>query len=513
MIERQIIIGCITSTDYLRQVQPIWDIALIEAPEAKKLCLWAWEYYEKYAKAPGADIEAIYFEKLKTGKIPKSEAEDIEDILDSLSTQAAEEPVNLEYLMDETKRQFNARRLLIHSNTIQGLLTRGKVPEAEQLASEYKPAVDISETDVDFNNPSLMEHIERAFDTTTQSLYTYPGALGDFINSQLVQGGFIALMAPEKRGKTFWMLDMAIRACRKGVPTAFFSAGDMNEDDMIMRICVYLAQKSNEQEYAGTMWQPVKDCMLNQLNECQREGRECDYGVFSDKTREYLRREITQAELIEAFKNNPDYKPCYNCRAYNANYWGTTWLKQVDTGDPLTVKEAKKIAGDFFLKHNRKFMLSCHPNDTLTITNIKARCAAWQKATGFIPRQIIIDYADIMTTEQAMEERPKQNHIWKGLRRLSQEDGNPLVVTATQSDADSYTRSKLKMTNFSEDKRKFGHVTLFLSMNQDPEGREKELGVLRLGKLAQRRGRFSIKDEVTLLQNLSRGRPFLTSYK
>ena len=513
MIERLILTGLITSTEYCQQIRNIWNVQFMEADSAKRLAPWVWEYFEQWGKAPGTeDIYPIFFTHVK--HLPEREAKDVEGMLnDLMDDYNKDNPTNLQYLLDETQKYFKARRLTILSDTITSLVTRGQIDEAEKQACDYKPAIDVSETDIDFSHPSLLEHIEHAFDTTSQSLYEYPGQYGEFINSQIVQGGFIAFLAPEKRGKTYKLLDMALRGCKQGIPTAFISAGDMNKEDLIMRVCVYQARKSNEIEYCGQTWEPVKDCVLNQLNECRLDERESDFGIFADKNKEYLHKEVTQADLIEAFKENPDYRPCYNCHAYKNSYLGAVWIKQVDAVEPLSVKEAQKIAEDFFIKHKHQFILSCHPNDTLTINQIKARKAAWQKESGFIPRQIVIDYADIMTTEENLEERPRQNKIWKGLRRLSQEDGNPLIITATQSDADSYTRSKLRMTNFSEDKRKYGHATCFLSMNQDPEGREKEIGIMRIGKLAQRKGKYNIKDEVTILQNLSKGRPFLTSYK
>jgi hypothetical protein len=218
--------------------------------------------------------------------------------------------------------------------------------------------------------------------------------------------------------------------------------------------------------------------------------------------------------LIEAYEANLDYKPCSNCDDYDRFHLGAVWLVLVDTGDPLTVEEAQDAWGKFFIRGHRKFKLSCHPNDTLTVKQIEARCDAWKQEDGFIPDMICIDYADILTSEKEMEERPKQNKIWKGLRRLSQNKtfGMPLVVTATQADAYSYEKARLKMKNFSEDKRKFGHATCFLSLNQDPDGREKKIGILRIGILALREGDYNIQDEVTVLQNLRRGRPFIASY-
>ncbi len=105
--------------------------------------------------------------------------------------------------------------------------------------------------------------------------------------------------------------------------------------------------------------------------------------------------------------------------------------------------------------------------------------------------------------------------IWKNLRNLSQEkrDGvQPLVITATQADANSYEQDLLTLKNYSEDKRKFAHVTAFFGMNQSPDGREKKLGVMRYNKLVVREGEQDIHDVVCVLHNFKRGLPYLTSY-
>ena len=61
----------------------------------------------------------------------------------------------------------------------------------------------------------------------------------------------------------------------------------------------------------------------------------------------------------------------------------------------------------------------------------------WEKQDGFVPDLIVVDYADLIVPESRGEFRHQQNEIWKGLRRLSQEKGEPLVITASQSDAKS----------------------------------------------------------------------------
>ena len=79
MIERRIVIGLITSTEYLSQVKDFWDLTLLESDVAKRLAMWCWEYYDEFAKAPGRDIEPIFYEKTKVANFPKDIAKEIEE--------------------------------------------------------------------------------------------------------------------------------------------------------------------------------------------------------------------------------------------------------------------------------------------------------------------------------------------------------------------------------------------------------------------------------------------------
>jgi len=49
-------------------------------------------------------------------------------------------------------------------------------------------------------------------------------------------------------------------------------------------------------------------------------------------------------------------------------------------------------------------------------------------------------------------------------------------------------------------------------LNQDKDGREKQIGVLRINELVKREGGFDTSFIVTVLQRLELGRPFLGSY-
>ncbi len=140
MIERKILIGLITSTEFLKKVKPIWNISLLESVTAKRLATWIWEYFDKYNEAPGKGIEAIYLSKVRDNKIPKDIAEEIEqDILPSLSKEFVKEGVDTQFLFDETEKYFNERHLRLLSQTIEGLVGEGKTEDAVELIRSFKP--------------------------------------------------------------------------------------------------------------------------------------------------------------------------------------------------------------------------------------------------------------------------------------------------------------------------------------------------------------------------------------
>ena len=517
MIERTILIGLITSTDFNLRIKDKWDVSLFESSTAKRIATWVKEYFLKYNKAPGKDIEAIFYEKAKNG-LPKDLAEEIEEeILPSLSAQYEDESINLEYLVEKATDYFNERSLLRHSEEIKALLDAGRLREAEAKASSFKPMARDMGSWIDLSDEDIMkEKVKLAFTTANEILIHFPRELGKFWNEQFVRGGFIAFLGPEKRGKTFMLLDIAIRACKQGRKVAFFQAGDMSESEQLKRICIYLSKKSNKEQYCDVHLEPIRDCINNQLDLCKRPERECDSpnlfnGIKNTKlekiTQENIRKVVTFEHIQEAIKNNPDHVHCTNCKKFR----GTLWAKKIPSTEPLNEHEAFSWIDKFFIKNKKNFKLSTHANSTLSVQESEAIMDIWEKQDGFIPDVVIYDYPDIMIEPNVTEERPKQNAIWKRMRGVSQKR-HALVIAVTQADSDSYERDMLTMKNFSEDKRKFGHVTAFYGLNQDHTGREKKLGIMRLNEIVVREGGFETSNQIYILQNLKRGRPFLTSY-
>lgn len=514
MLERKIIIGMITSTLYLQQIRPACNTAFFKSAPAKRIAKWCLDYFDEYKEAPGRNIETIYLEKVKKDKIPPDIAEEIEDdILPGLSDEY-EEGLNLEYLKKQTEEYFAERDLYMHQEHVKFLLDGGAIEEAQRLTETYKPLVRNTGKDLNLHEEAIMDRIAKAFAATSEAVVTFPGALGEMWNSQFTRGSLIGIMAAEKRGKSYMLLEIAIRASRNKAKVAFFQAGDMTEDQQLRRICINRARKSDKEKYCGKMYLPVKDCMLNQLDECDKHERECDFGLYGGREtptmKENYRKELEHETLVEALKDYPDYKPCYNCKDWAKKPWGVPWLKEHEIKTPLDVEEAQKAMAAFFIEKKRQFKLSTHANGTLTVGMIETLLDTWDRQEGFVPDIIIIDYADLLVSNKN-EFRHQQDDIWKGLRRLSQER-HSCVVTVTQADASSYDQDKLKLKNFSEDKRKYAHVTAMYALNQDKMGREKKLGIVRIGELVVREDDFDVSREVYLLQSLRTGQPFLASF-
>lgn len=508
--ERQIIIGMIVSDDYMQQIRQIWDSKYLLSTSAKKLARWCVEYYDQYNSVPKKNIEDIFLSKIKDKKdrITDDEAEDIQDILDSLSTEYERQQFNVRYVVDQTEKFINTRSLELHNEEIQTLLDKGEIEEAKKKAATYSSPTRRISNELDLSDEELLDlKLEQAFSEDTTPLFTLPGILGDFMNEYFVRDSFIAILAPEKMGKTWNLMELGIRASKAGCNVAFFQAGDMSESQQLRRIAINRAGKSDKEKYTGKQLTFVKDCFKNQTDSCSKRQRECDFGIF-DPGEVTSREDVTKDLLLEKLQEYPEYKPCRNCMEFQTNKWGSVWPKEQNLGDPLTVDQAKKAVKKFFVDKKRRFKLVTYPNKTLTVKEILRKLEEWERQ-GFIPDVIIIDYADLLVGYMK-EFRHNQNDIWMELRGLSQTK-HVCLITATQADAKSRKQHTLTEDNFSEDKRKLAHVTAMFGLNGDPKGRERELGLVRINKIVVRDGEPD-KNQIFVIQSLKQGKPFITSF-
>ena len=510
-IERRIVTGMIVSDEYIKEISKKWQPKLLESATAKLLATWCMEFFEKYNRAPNRDIEGIFEHKRNGGGLPAQRSEDVEEVLAGLSEEYEREQFNVPYLLDQTKDYLRIQKLKKFTEQIQNTINMGgkdALVEAEQLACGFSPLIGDDEYKA-INPFESAQRIRKAFEERQAPLLRFPTrkselkVLGQFINDQLTRDAFVAFMGAEKKGKTFTLMELGMRAMASGCNVAFFQAGDMTEDQMLRRLCIYLSERSDLKKYCKEMWKPIVDCIKNQDGSCsnresQEEGME---HTISEKK--------TMNEIVQIVQKYPKHRTCYNCDKIQ----GTIWLEKISEKAPLTWKDAAKKAREWQEKHAKNFKLCTYPNETLTIAEIRDLLDIWEKREAFVPDVIIIDYADILAPDpdcRKLDYRHQQNKLWQRLRRLSQQR-HCLVVTATQSDAASYEVDTLKMKHFSETKTKYAHVTAMYGLNQNPE--EKKIGIMRLNAIVIRDDDFSITDQITILQRLQIGKPFLGSYR
>lgn len=503
-IERKILIGMVVSDEYIQAIAPIWSVHYLQASTAKLLSGWCVEYYKKYNRAPSRDIEGIFTEKIKAG-MNTDDIEYVSEILESLSDEYESTNFNAAYLIDQTKQYFTTRKLKQYAEGILHLLEEGNVIEAEKEVLSFVPSGDETSSRVidPFSEPAL---IKQAFTEQSETLIKFPKALGQFWNEQLTRGSFIAITGPEKRGKTFLLLEFAMRAMSNNNNVAFFQAGDMTEKQQLRRMAVYLAKRSDKERYCSARLIPCVDCWHNQTDTCEKPERE-QYGIpLFDTSMEQKR--ITYDMLVTARKEYTAYQPCRNC----SDMKGAVWLEHHEAVKPLLWKDAYKAMRTWRNKYGKKFKLCTYPNETLTMQEINNLLTLWERQDGFVPDVILIDYADILAPDydcSRLDGRGQINKIWQRMRKLSQEK-HCLLITATQAAATSYDKETLTLADFSEDKRKYAHTTATYSLNQTDE--EKKIGIMRLGELVVRESESDRTRQVKMLQCLQRGRPFIGSF-
>ena len=514
-IERRIIIGLIVSDAYIAKVSTVLETMMQTEPEwaeqifvsgmASRLADWALNYFEEYGKAPGLNIEPLFYEKAKT--LPDDVIEEFEErILPSLSQESERaEKFNLDYLLDQTLTYFKARRLQLHADELQTLMEEGRSEEAGALAAEFSQIPVEERESVYFGTDASGEIMLRAFNRDVQQVVRYPGPLGQMLNDQLVRGGFVAFMASEKSGKSFFLLDLAMKAVLHDYANVvFFDAGDMSRELIFERVGMYLTKRPKSD--ISEMWSPELDCLLNQTDDCEREEREGMIGLDIGSE-----EDISPALLMERASDPEfkDYMPCRNC-PIGRHEKGSVWGSKVPC-HTLDGYSAFKAEQKFFKKYKNRFKLATYPNGDLTVGKMKAKLTQWEREEGFVPDLVVVDYADLLVRNAGGDFRHRIDETWRGLRGLSQEK-HCLLVTATQADAQSYNVKRLSLANFSEDKRKYSHITAMYGINRDPNGDESKMGLMRINQLMVRSGEFATTNEVYVVQNLAISRAFLTSF-
>lgn len=442
--ERLILLGAIVSTEFLKGTARQFSQDYIRSRPARELLKWCYEYFEKYEKAPAKDIQNM-FDANKSKKRISDISEEIEDILSDLSMEfESEGSFNHTYAEESAIKYFKKREIEIRCNLVQKLLDAEDILEAEEAMASFKRVSDPINAGIDVlsDKASILE----AFFSNEDTLFEFPGALGRVIGP-LSRGDFLAVTAPMKVGKTWWLMFIAVTALISRLKVLFISL-EMPKRQMMRRFYQFFSGKSlYEKELTIPFF--TKD-------------GEIDHKVI-------IRSGL---EASEAIKKS---------------------------------EQLKMLVGSGSLR------LACYPTKSANVSTIKSILKIQQDYHGFVPDVIVIDYADILAPEMgaSKEIRHRIDDTWSSIRGLAHER-SCLCVTASQSTRATVGGKKdVESSDLAEDIRKLAHVSHMISLNQTKE--ERRAGISRIRVLANRNEEFDDEEDIVVLQNFSIGKPYIDS--
>ncbi len=455
--EKKIITAMVVSEEFLSQITSMIDVDLIQAKHFQQIAKWCLSYYEQYNDAPKENIESIYHAWTAKGKAADEVVDAVHDVLENISEQYEEEPnLNVPYLLDVAADYFSTRRIEALKDELEYSLTEGNKDAATAAIADFGEITTGFDLGIDPLNDETAW--DAAFAESQKPLIDWKSKSANyFFSHALCRDGLIGILAPEKRGKTWWCLELAIKAVSQRKRVALFEVGDMSQSQIMKRLGVRLSCRPAFRSDLGVIDVPKK--IWREDDEIFIENKEVECDRISNAS--------TSKKAVQKFLRGHGIRP-----------------------------------------DDSYFKISVQPNSSANVNDIAIIIKKWERYDGFIPDIIIIDYADILAPEPgtgSLSTRDQANATWKALRRLSQER-HCLVIAPTQADAASYSQETLDAQNFSEDKRKLGHVTGMLGLNQTRE--EKARGIMRLNWIVLREGDFQVDKCLYVGQCFKLGKAF-----
>jgi len=452
-VEREVLIGMIASKEVLSQIAPRWTgKGLFGTVWSNIIGGWCIDYYEKYDKAPKQVIKSVF-----TAWAEEQANEDtvnlVQTYLEGLSDQYSATGINAKYLVDEASKLFNKVKLEKIKNQLEGLIEAGDYTKAFQILDKSNKIELGLGSGVDFFQDIKKMH--SVLDTSVnQTLITFPGALGEFFGDTLERDAFVSILAPEKRGKTFVMQELAWQAVMQQRRVLFLECGDLSERQILNRFYIRAIERPRK---AGRFTVP-------KLITKKFEDGFPDVQTITKSAK----LDLSKVELEAKFQEI---------------------IGKLKTKEPL-------------------LKVYTYPTMSITVKDITELVKSLTRK-GWPPDVIVTDYADILAPcNGGIDTRHQINETWARMRGLS-ETSHSCVITASQADAKSYKGDLLSMENFSEDKRKFAHVTACFGLNQ--KELEKKKDVMRLNWIVRREAESLQSQVVYVAGSRSIANVFVTS--
>jgi len=505
-IEKLLVTGLIMSREFMLEIYDQVDPRLFKMEFAGIVAQWCKDHYREYSIVPKEKIEEIFEVKKEQGLLPAT-ATIIETFLSGLSeVYESQDQINVEYLIDEGRIYFANRAIDVLAEDITRLSRAGKHDRAQKLIKVFvNDGMTINSTDrLEDSLTNEMINLHGPEEDENDYLFWHNegrSALGQ-LYGKLKCGYLAGILAPMKRGKTWFLDNFAIDAVYQGLTVYKFSL-EMPQTQQVSRLFQSITGFTDDGKKVVL---PCFDCWHNQDGSCRKDERTSDVKLIIGYDEE------TSKPLYPEFKPRMRYKTCTACRSNGTDdYLPSTWFFAENTKSKTITKMRKTVKQ--FKAHGSggRIYTKAFKFDG-TISNIKGDIEYAIANGAKRPHIIIVDYADIIQVDRSEifgnNDRATFDYVWKSLKRMAMEY-DCIVLTATQGNRKSFLQDSLNETNVSEDVRKLAHCDVMWALNQKPE--EYKHGIIRVSTLLHRHARKSTDTQVVVLQALDIGATELDS--
>jgi len=481
--DKFVLLNLILSTPLCREVIHQTDEMYFKSKGVKVVLGWIKTHYKKYKECLGTKINDYY--ELETDSLDPSVKEQIQNILEHLSSIESSELHNIEYLKN---RAYSLYRKKFYENQLAAAnvyMENGELDKAEQALSKRFQHSDVVTQAKRLDDPDLISRsMELLFrDEDKDPFFKFEGRLGEFIG-ELEGGWLVSFVAPPKTGKTVMLVESLVSAIMQKKNTIFFSF-EMPLHQIHARFLRRITGLADPG--GGTYEVPVFDCAKNQDASCILPCR-VGYGDLTDNSGSTPR--------IMPYSDTIDWTVCDVCRG-TKEFVPASWKVKVKK-DPTTESEFRKNI-DSYLRLYAKYCRSVFfPSRSASIEDLQGEINALIERENFIPDVIIIDYADLMRHLSGKDKRLQLDDIWESLRALGQ-SMLVLVITASQTSKAAVDSIYIKSTDIAEDFSKIAKLDLGIGLAQTEA--MKDANVLNSNIIAYRHGGFLISKVCAILQD------------
>lgn len=429
--ERLILSHCIADSNFLQKMHAIGSPVLFESQFAQVVAGWVWDFFEETGRkeAPGKLIMEVYHRR-KSECRDEEELDLVQEFLVALSNDWARGEVqNPDWSIQQGVRYFKLRSLAKLKEHLDKDLALKDWESAEEVLANFRRVEIRSGQNVSMAKDS--GKIAAAFDMTDETIFEFPGALGQVVGPNL-DGDFGAFFAPMKRGKSYWLKYAAYSAMRQGVKSLTVNL-EMTLPQVIRRD-----------------WQMI---------------------CASPKVPGVVR--------IPMFTENGSID------------WDDRFLQGVPRSPEAIARVHKSLK---YVCRGGDMRTEILPSRSSTVSDIRGLVRRY-KREGYDLKLLCVDYADLLAAENSrLDGRAMLDWIWSSLRGLAQEE-HICIFTASQtgrltlgrdareSDAAEDVRklahvTKAIMLNQSDIERKWGIMRVRCQMQREGAPADSEAVVL-----------------------------------